>query len=111
MATMPAVERAPAVAQRVGQFRWIVCGLLFLAATINYIDRQVIGILKSPLQAEFGWSEIDYSDIVFSFQFAYAIGFVFAGRLMDRIGTKAGFSLALIVWSLAAIAHAGATVF
>ena len=111
MATMPAVERAPAVAQRVGQFRWIVCGLLFLAATINYIDRQVIGILKSPLQAEFGWSEIDYSDIVFSFQFAYAIGFVFAGRLMDRIGTKAGFSLALIIWSAAAMAHAGATTF
>jgi MFS transporter, ACS family, aldohexuronate transporter len=98
-------------ATRVGTFRWVICGLLFLAATINYIDRQVIGILKSTLQAQFGWSEIDYSDIVFAFQLAYAIGFIFAGRLMDRVGTKIGFSLALTVWSLAAIAHAGATTF
>jgi ACS family hexuronate transporter-like MFS transporter len=107
-------RRAPsaaAAAARVGYFRWTICGLLFLAATINYVDRQVIGILKTTLQGQFGWSEIDYSDIVFSFQLAYAIGFVFAGRLMDRVGTKTGFSLALIIWSLAAMAHAGATVF
>jgi MFS transporter, ACS family, aldohexuronate transporter len=100
--------QAPA---RVGTFRWLICGLLFLAATINYIDRQVIGILKSTLQAQFAWSEIDYSDIVFSFQLAYAIGFIFAGRLMDRVGTKIGFSLALTIWSIAAVAHAGATIF
>ena len=80
---------------RVGRVRWLICGLLFLAATINYVDRQVIGILKSTLQGQFGWSEIDYSDIVFSFQLAYAIGFLFAGRLIDRVGTKVGFSLAL----------------
>lgn len=98
-------------ATRVGTFRWVICGLLFLAATINYIDRQVIGILKSTLQTQFGWSEIDYSDIVFAFQLAYAIGFIFAGRLMDRVGTKIGFSLALTIWSLAAVAHAGATTF
>lgn len=98
-------------ATRVGTFRWVICGLLFLAATINYVDRQVIGILKSTLQAEFGWNEIDYSDIVFAFQLAYAIGFIFAGRLMDRVGTKIGFSLALTVWSIAAVAHAGATSF
>jgi MFS transporter, ACS family, aldohexuronate transporter len=98
-------------ATRVGTFRWVICGLLFLAATINYIDRQVIGILKSTLQAQFGWSEIDYSDIVFAFQLAYAIGFIFAGRLMDRVGTKVGFALALTIWSLAAVAHAGATTF
>ena len=96
---------------RVGTFRWVICGLLFLAATINYIDRQVIGILKSTLQAEFAWSEIDYSDIVFAFQLAYAIGFIFAGRLMDRVGTKIGFSIALTLWSIAAVAHAGATTF
>jgi len=95
---------------RVGTFRWVICGLLFLAATINYIDRQVIGILKSTLQQQFAWNEIDYSDIVFSFQLAYAIGFIFAGRLMDRVGTKIGFSLALTLWSVAAMAHAGATV-
>jgi MFS transporter, ACS family, hexuronate transporter len=102
---------AAAVAARVGRFRWFICGLLFLAATINYVDRQVIGILKSTLQSRFGWSEIDYSDIVFSFQLAYAIGFIFAGRLMDRVGTKIGFSLALTLWSIAAVSHAGATVF
>jgi ACS family hexuronate transporter-like MFS transporter len=95
-------------ATRVGRFRWTICGLLFLAATINYVDRQVIGILKPTLQAEFGWSEIDYGDIVFAFQLAYAIGFLFAGRIMDRLGTKKGFSLALIIWSFAGIATAEA---
>ena len=96
---------------RVGRYRWTICGLLFLAATINYVDRQVIGILKPTLQAEFGWSEIDYGDIVFAFQFAYAIGFLFAGRIIDRLGTRKGFSLALIIWSLAAMATAEATRF
>jgi MFS transporter, ACS family, hexuronate transporter len=96
---------------RVGSVRWMICGLLFLAATVNYIDRQVIGILKPALQTEFGWSELDYGDIVLAFQFAYAIGLLLAGPLMDRIGTKTGFSLALVVWSVAGIATAGATVF
>jgi len=97
---------APAPAGRVGYFRWTICGLLFLAATINYVDRQVIGILKPTLQAEFGWSEIDYADIVFAFQLAYAIGFLFAGRVMDLLGIKRGFALALTIWSLAAMAAA-----
>src|SRR6266487_6972294 len=99
----------PASAGRVGSFRWTICGLLFLAATINYVDRQVIGILKPTLQSQFGWSEIDYSDIVFAFQLAYAIGFFFAGRIIDRVGTKLGFTLALVLWTLAAIGHAAAT--
>src|SRR5499425_3707250 len=103
---MPNVREAAAAAPapRIGRYRWLICGLLFLAATINYIDRQVIGILKGTLQGQFGWSEIDYADIVFAFQLAYAIGFIFAGRLMDRVGTKTGFSLALTIWSLAAVA-------
>ena len=96
---------------RVGYVRWIICGLLFLAATINYIDRQVIGLLKSTLQVEFGWTEVDYSHIVFSFQLAYAIGFIFAGRLVDRFGTRKGFTFAIVLWSLAAIAHAEAPLF
>src|SRR5947209_9702511 len=104
-------SEAAAAPGHVGSFRWTICGLLFLAATINYVDRQVIGILKPTLQSEFGWSEIDYSDIVFAFQFAYAIGFLFAGRVMDRLGTKRGFALALIIWSLAAMAAAEATTF
>ena len=73
-------------------YRWFICGLLFFAATINYVDRQVIGILKPTLQAEFGWTEIDYADIVFAFQLAYAIGLLFAGRLMDRFGARIGFA-------------------
>jgi MFS transporter, ACS family, hexuronate transporter len=92
-------------------FRWIICGLLFFAATINYIDRQVIGILKPTLAGEFGWSELDYADIVFAFQLAYAVGFLFAGRFMDRVGTRVGFATAIVIWSLAAIGHAEATAF
>jgi ACS family hexuronate transporter-like MFS transporter len=95
----------------VGYCRWIICALLFFAATINYIDRQVISILKPTLQAQFGWSEIDYADIVFAFQLAYAIGFLFAGRLIDRLGAKTGFSVAIVIWSIAAIAHAEAANF
>ena len=106
--TEATAARRVAVAGRVGYYRWVVCGLLFLAATINYIDRQVIGILKPTLQQQFGWSEIDYADIVFSFQLAYAIGLLLAGRLIDRVGTRIGFALAVLVWSLAAMAHAEA---
>src|SRR5499427_582481 len=111
MAT-PLQRVAPAPApDRTTSFRWAICGLLFLAATINYIDRQVIGILKPTLQQEFGWTEIDYADIVFAFQLAYAIGLLLAGGLMDRLGARRGFVLAIVVWSLAAMAHAEATVF
>jgi len=93
---------------RVGHYRWVICALLFFAATVNYIDRQVLGILKKTLTDEFGWSEVDYGWIVFAFQTAYAIGLLFVGRLMDRFGTKKGFALSITVWSLAAIAHAWA---
>lgn len=92
----------------VGHFRWVICALLFFAATVNYIDRQVIGILKPTLAAEFGWTEIDYGWIVFSFQTAYAIGLLVVGGLMDRLGTKNGFSFSIVVWSVAAMAHAWA---
>ena len=103
---MPRAQEAAEPAGRIGKFRWTICGLLFLAATINYVDRQVIGILKPTLQAQFGWTEIDYGDIVFAFQMAYAIGYLFAGRVMDLLGIKRGFALALTIWSLAAIAAA-----
>lgn len=100
-----------AAARAGGRYRWVMCALLFFAATINYIDRQVIGILKPTLQAQYGWTEIDYSDIVFAFQLAYAIGLVIAGRVMDRLGAKVGFAIAIVVWSLAAMAHAEADLF
>lgn len=94
-----------------GRYRWVICALLFFAATINYVDRQVIGILKPTLQAQFGWTEIDYSDIVFAFQLAYAIGLLISGRIMDRIGARSGFAIAIVIWSLAAMAHAEAELF
>ncbi len=98
-------DRIPA---KVGRQRWVICALLFFAATVNYIDRQVIGILKPTLATEFGWTESDYSWIVFAFQTAYAIGLLFVGNLMDKIGTKKGFSLSIIVWSIGALLHAWA---
>ena len=88
-----------------GNYRWMICALLFFATTINYIDRQVIGLLKTTLSAEMGWNEIDYSNVVLAFQFAYAIGLLLVGRMMDWLGTKKGFSLSVIFWSFAAIAH------
>jgi ACS family hexuronate transporter-like MFS transporter len=87
-------------------YRWTICALLFAATTINYIDRQVLGILAPTLQGEIGWSESDYGDIVSWFSFAYALGFLGMGRLMDRIGVRKGFSFAIVAWSLAAMGHA-----
>jgi ACS family hexuronate transporter-like MFS transporter len=106
-----AITSTAGTASRTGYFRWVICALLFLASTINYVDRQVIGLLKPTLQQQFGWSEIDYADIVFAFQLAYAIGFVFAGRVIDWMGTKRGFVLSLLIWSAAAISHAFAPAF
>jgi MFS transporter, ACS family, hexuronate transporter len=88
-----------------GWYRWVICALLFFATTINYMDRQVISVLKPTLQGELGWSEIDYGNIVFCFQLAYAAGYLLGGRLMDRLGVRLGFSLAVMFWSVAAMAH------
>jgi ACS family hexuronate transporter-like MFS transporter len=89
-----------------GRYRWVICGLLFLATTINYIDRQVISLLGPTLSAQFGWSDLDYSYIIFNFTLAYAIGLLVVGNVIDRLGTKLGFALAIVFWSIAAIAHA-----
>ncbi|KAF0180949.1 MAG: hypothetical protein FD161_667 [Limisphaerales bacterium] len=100
-------ETPPPAPARVGHYRWVICALLFFAATINYIDRQVIGILKPTLVKEFQWQdERVYAAIVFSFQLAYAIGLLLAGRVMDKIGTRRGFAIAVVLWSIAAIGHA-----
>jgi len=103
----------PATSERpkAGNYRWVICALLFFATTINYIDRQVIGLLKSTLQEQFKFSELDYAAIVFSFTLAYAIGLLLAGRVMDKLGTRKGFTVAIIVWSIAAMAHAAAGLF
>src|SRR5918998_6486554 len=105
-ATGAAVAALDAINERIGKRRWLICALLFFAATINYIDRQVIGILKPTLQTEIGWTEVEYSWIVFSFQCAYAVGMLGVGWVMDKIGTRKGFSLSVVVWSIAAMAHA-----
>ena len=94
------------VVARVGCYRWAICALLLAATTINYMDRQLIGILKPLLQGELGWSETDYGHIVLAFQAAYAIGLLLTGGIVDRIGTHRGFSIAIALWSLAAMAHA-----
>src|SRR5579872_5000430 len=93
----------------VPHLRWYICGLLFFATTINYIDRQVIGLLKPVLEKDLGWGEEEYGWIVFGFQFAYALMMPFAGRLIDKLGTRLGYMLAVTVWSFAAMAHSFAS--
>jgi ACS family hexuronate transporter-like MFS transporter len=91
---------------RIGRYRWVICGLLFFATTINYVDRLVFSILGPELQKTFGWTNQNYTDIVFWFEVAYAVGLLTAGRLLDWIGTRIGYAVSLIFWSLAAILHA-----
>lgn len=86
-------------------YRWVICALLFAAATVNYIDRQVLGLLKPELMTRLSWNEIDYSNVVFWFQAAYAIGLLAIGALVDRLGTRRSFNATVSVWSVAAMAH------
>jgi len=102
----PSASVGEMVVERIGHYRWVICALLFFATTINYIDRQVIGILARDLQRIIGWTEIDYGNIVAAFNAAYALGLLISGRLIDRFGTKIGYALALTVWSLAGMGHA-----
>lgn len=102
----PPIEQS---AKSTSQVRWGICALLFFAASVNYMDRQVIGLLKPTLQAQFGWSEIGYAHIILAFQLAYGLSLLVVGKLIDRIGTRLGFSLAVFFWSLSAMAHAAAS--
>src|SRR5205823_5202177 len=92
-------------------FRWVICTLLLLGVTKNYMDRQILGVLKTTLQHDLGWNEIQYGDLVFAFQTAYALGMVVVGRLIDRLGTRVGYALAMVFWSLSAMGHAIASSF
>jgi ACS family hexuronate transporter-like MFS transporter len=92
--------------QTTGNYRWVVVTLLFFATTINYLDRQVVGLLKDNLAKDFNWSEKDYSRIVMAFSSAYAIALVLFGRLIDRIGTRLGYAVSVLLWSVAAMCHA-----
>ena len=89
-----------------GRYRWGICALLFFATTINYMDRQVLGLLAPVLQHDIGWNDIQYSNIVAAFQAAYALGLLVVGGLIDRLGTRIGYALAIGLWSAASMAHA-----
>jgi ACS family hexuronate transporter-like MFS transporter len=90
----------------VGNYRWRICALLFFATTINYLDRQVLSLLKPTLEDNFGWTNQQYANIASVFQFTYAISLLLAGRFIDKLGTKSGFTWAIIIWSLGAMVHA-----
>jgi ACS family hexuronate transporter-like MFS transporter len=92
--------------RRVGHFRWVICALLFFATTINYVDRSVFGVLEPTLKEAIGWTATQFGDINAQFNLAYAIGFLFAGWMIDKLGTRLGYTISLVVWSLAAAAHA-----
>lgn len=93
---------------KIRNYRWLIVGLLFFATCINYLDRQVIGLLKPILEKEFGWKEIDYSHIIMGFTAAYAVGLLFAGKFIDRVGSRMGYTLCVILWSAAGMVHAWA---
>lgn len=105
--TLAETPRAPdaAPASPRGRYRWVICALLFASTTICYIDRQIFGLLKPTLDTEFGWSETAYGDIIAAFSLMYAFGYLLGGRLMDRIGVRAGLGIAVFGWSIAAAAH------
>lgn len=89
----------------VGRYRWVIVSLLFLATAINYVDRQMIGVLKPTLQQEMGWTEGDFANIVFWFQVAYAVGYIGFGRIVDMVGARIGYTVAIIIWTISHMAH------
>lgn len=95
-----------AAALKSSRYRWTICALLFFATTINYVDRQVLGLLAPLLQSKIGWNEMQYANIITAFQAAYAIGLLMMGPFIDRIGTRIGYAVAIAIWSLSAMAHA-----
>ncbi|RJF90953.1 MFS transporter [Sphingomonas cavernae] len=101
-------EGVATAAARAGRYRWVIVGLLFVATAINYVDRQMIGVLKPTILGDLGWTETDYANVIFWFQAAYAIGYIGFGRLVDVVGARLGYAVAFVIWQLAHIAHGGA---
>lgn len=101
----------PHISSGPGYFRWVICALLLLGTTKNYMDRWVLSALKTTLQHDLGWNDISYSNLVFAFQAAYAVGIIVAGRFIDRFGTRLGYAIVMVFWSLASMAHAIGTSF
>jgi MFS transporter, ACS family, hexuronate transporter len=102
----PNVAAPTGVVERIGRYRWVICALVFFATTVNYVDRQVLGILEPELRHIIGWDQVEYSRIVTAFQAAYALSLLTVGRLIDKIGVRTGYLLAFVFWSLAAMGHA-----
>src|SRR5438128_1780722 len=90
----------------IGKYRWTICALLFFATTVNYLDRQVLSLLQPTLAEKYNWTNNDYANITSIFQFVYAISMLFAGRIIDKLGTKKGYVWAIIIWSVGALLHA-----
>lgn len=95
--------------QAIGKYRWTICGLVFFATTVNYLDRAVISLLKGTLTTEMNWDDADYANVEIAFKVAYAVGLLLAGRIVDKLGTKIGYAVATGLWSISAVAHAFAT--
>src|SRR5271167_3796582 len=93
------------IRQTIGHRRWLICALVFFATTINYMDRTVLGLLAPMLQVKIGWNEAQYGYIVTSFQVAYALGLLIMGPLIDRVGSRIGYAIAVAIWSVSAMAH------
>jgi ACS family hexuronate transporter-like MFS transporter len=102
------IEPSQVGPERPGRLRWLICALLFTATALNYVDRQIIGLLEPRLAQQLNWSATDYGNIVFSFQLAYALGYVAFGKLIDRVGVRLGYALAVSFWTVAHVAHAWA---
>ncbi len=94
------------IATKIGNYRWLICALIFFATTVNYVDRSVLGVLAPMLRTDIGWTDQQYGYISASFTLAYAIGFLFAGWMIDKVGTRIGYALYLAIWSIAAAGHA-----
>jgi ACS family hexuronate transporter-like MFS transporter len=97
------------MSQKPGNYRWVICALIFFATTVNYLDRAVISLLKSRLTDDFHWNDGDYANIEIAFKIAYSVGLLYAGRLIDRLGTKMGYFFATFLWSASAVLHAAVT--
>jgi MFS transporter, ACS family, hexuronate transporter len=90
----------------IGRYRWLICGLLFFATTVNYMDRQILSLLKPILDGELGWTNEQFGTVNAAFQAAYAVGLLVFGAFVDRVGTKIGYAVSIAAWSLAAMGHA-----
>ena len=107
--SVPTETTRSGIPLRVGYFRWVICALLLLGTTKNYMDRNVLGVLSVTLQRQLGWSQIDYSYLVDAFQAAYAVGMLVSGGFVDWLGTRLGYAIAMVFWSFASMGTALAT--